>query len=95
MIVSKAKRIEYWNHFVARWAANEISPLHGLTRARLGRVKKAILLDDDFWFDIVLRHAGGDITPEQMMADDQANHEHAEGNFWVQLAQIMRDMGVI
>lgn len=87
MLVPEKKRFEYWNHFIARWATDREGGGYGVTGPRLRKIRAAIMADDDFWQDIVLRHGGRNLTPEQMQADDEANYEHCLGNFWGMLYQ--------
>lgn len=80
MLVLMRKRREYWNHFVAEAFVTRMPP--GVTGPRLRKVRRAILLCDDFWWDIVLRHGGTKLTPEQLRIQDPAQYEHCMGNFW-------------
>jgi len=82
MNVSQKKRYEYWNHFIAQWVVNRIGGGHGVTGPRLRKVQAEIMEDRDFWWDIVLRHGGDKVTPEQMAETDPLQYEHCMGNFW-------------
>lgn len=89
MDVSKAKRFEYWNHFLARWVLEKVGGGYGITGPRLRKIFPKIMEDDDFWWDIVSRHGGCEKTPEQMELEDQNQYDHCWGNFW---GMIMQDL---
>jgi len=80
--VSREKRREYWNHFIASWAIDRVGGGHGVTGPRLRKIRDEVMADDDFWWDIVLRHGGANLTPEQMQRTDPQQYEHCLGNFW-------------
>lgn len=81
------KRIQYWEHFIAAWACGEIEIGHGVTRAKLKKVKPIIMSDNEFWFDVINRHDGNHISPQEMKRQDAANYEHCCGNFCGMLYQ--------
>lgn len=80
-----AKRWEYWNHFIAQWIVDGSGGGHGITGARLRKAKDRIMSDDQFWADIVIRHGGLDMTPEEMKKRDSLVYDHCLGNFWGQV----------
>ena len=91
---TKAKKHEYWNHFITRWALEHLGGGYGptgtkVTAAKLCKVKPIIWEDDSFWGDILLRHGGSTIPPEQMMENFPDNYGHCIGNFWGMLIQTM------
>lgn len=95
MLVPEHKKHEYWNHFVARWAIGKTGHVPGITKVRLRNVKSILWNDNEFWSDIVYRHSGDKMTPEQMMKSDEATYEHCSGNFWGMIVQEMIERGWI
>lgn len=87
MNVAEHKKHEYWNHFVARFFLEKVGGGHGVTATRLRRVKVEIWEDSEFWQDIVWRHGGNDVTPEQMQKRDEVVYQHCLGNFWGMIYQ--------
>ena len=88
------KKHEYWNHFIALWAVEDLGGGYGptgrkVTGPRLRRAKELIWDDETFWDDILWRHNGYWSTPEQMANEDKALYEHCAGNFWGMLIQTM------
>jgi len=96
MHVSEKKKNEYWNHFVANAFTGALEIYRkppGVTGSRLRKLKPKLWQDDDFWWDIVSRHGGNDVTPEEMRYDDPAQYEHCLGNFWSMIIQDLHEMG--
>jgi len=81
-IVSNDKRHEYWNYFIAEWAIDKNHGPHGLTSAKLRKIKPRVMKDDMFWYDIILRHEASFKTPLQLFSDDKVAYDHLAGNFW-------------
>lgn len=91
MKVDEEKKHEYWNHFVAKiFTDGPKQP--GVTGPRLRKIKSIIWADEDFWFDILYRHGGENMTPEQML-DDGARYAHCSGNFWGMICQTLVEKG--
>ena len=91
---AEAKKHEYWNHFITKWALKHIGGGYGptgkkATAAKLCKVKLIIWNDATFWDDILLRHDGMYITPERMQQERSDVYEHCLGNFWGMLMQSM------
>jgi hypothetical protein len=95
MTVSTRKRFEYWNHFIAQWVLYPGKRYPSVTKTRLRKIMPQIMEDDDFWWDIVLRHGGDRMTPEEMATLDPQTYEHCLGNFWGGIHQDMMDAGLI
>lgn len=95
MQISEEKKNEYWNHFVALAYITQRGFPHGVTGPRLRQIKRVLWGDQDFWWDIVLRHGGNTITPEQMMGTDYDQYEHCKGNFWGGVMQVAVRRGMI
>lgn len=57
---------------------------NGFTEKRLTKLKTAIWNNDDFWWDLLLRH-GLDKTPLDLLPREVK--EHAIGNFWGMLSE--------
>lgn len=94
MRTPETKRHEYWNHFIAKWALDKIGG-SGITGPRLRKIKTAIITDDHFWWDVVNRHGGLEVTPEQMAIQYPAQYEHAMGNFWGMVMQNLVETGIL
>lgn len=99
-MITRAKKHEYFNHFVARFALEGIGGGYGVTGRkvtgrRLGKAKRAILADSALWSDILIRHSGFNITPEEMAERQPDVYEHALGNFWGMVNSIMAEVGII
>ena len=88
------KKHEYWNHFVAVFFVD--GPKYpSITGPRLRKIKPIIWTDQDFWFDILCRHLGNDMTPEQMAKFDRKLYEHCLGNFWGMVHQTLVEEGLL
>lgn len=94
MIVPESKRYEYWNHFVAQWAVCGTVG-RNITKTKLRKAMPRIMDDDGFWWDIVLRHGGDKVTPEEMAESDPRVYEHCQGNFWGGVYQDLTEMGLM
>jgi hypothetical protein len=92
--ICEAKKNEYWNHFVTKMFV-EGPRRPGATGARLRKAKALLWDDDDFWFDIVYRHGGEDMTPEAMESWDTNVYEHCFGNFWGMVTQTLVENGLL
>ena len=85
------KKIEYWRHFVSQKQFHT----HGMTTKRLERVLPFVLVSKNFWEDVLMRHSGDGITPEEMQAHSQQNYEHCMGNMNGMTMQIMIEQRII
>jgi len=95
MIIPQKKRLEYWNHFIARWVTDHEGGGHGVTGPRLRKIRAEILFDDYIWQDVILRHNGLDIFPEEMELTDRNIYDHCLGNFWGMVYQNMVYAGLL
>lgn len=92
-VASQIKRYEYWNHFIARWALEGgASPY--ITKAKLAKIKPRIMDDNEFWTDVIMRHDGDRLTPEQMQRVLPATYDHCSGNFWGMITQTIQELGM-
>ena len=66
-----------------------------VTGRRLYKAMDAIMSDDALWSDMLLRHSGFNITPEEMREQQLDVYEHALGNFWGMVNSIMAELGII
>lgn len=89
MTVSLEKRYEYWNHFIQAHAIGELA-IGRVTAKRLASVKDQILMDNHFWSDVIIRHGGDRMTPEQMKQAAPMTYQHCAGNFAGMLCQSLR-----
>lgn len=99
-MISRAKKYEYFNHFMARFVLEGVGGGYGVTGRkvtgrRLHKATRAIMTDDALWSDIILRHNAFDITPEKMMEQWPDVYEHCLGNFWGMVNSIMTELGII
>ena len=93
MIITEKKKHEYWNHFVATHFVH--GPKHqAITGPRLRKIEPIIWADEEFWFDILCRHRGNDMTPDQML-NDGALYAHCSGNFWGMICQTLVEKGLL
>lgn len=75
------KKHEYWNHWVNYVFVTAPNRLAGVTGKKLQRIRPFIWDDDEFWADILERHRGVDMTPEEMRLRSLSQYEHMIGNF--------------
>jgi hypothetical protein len=95
MYVPPQKKLEFWNHFIARWAMRVGSGgCHGATGLNLKQAHEKIMWDNEFWEDVVVHHGGLEMTPEEMEKTDREVYHHCLGNFWVRVATLLADMGL-
>lgn len=88
------KKHEYWNHFIAvLFVDGPRRP--SITSPRLRKIKPVIWADKDFWFDILRRHCGSDMSPEQMIEWDEEIYGHCCGNFWGMIHQTLVEEGLL
>jgi len=97
---AEAKKHEYWNHFIAKWALEKLGGGYGptggkVTATRLHKVKLIVFREEFFWQDILLRHDGMNMTPEQMIFNYPHTYDHCSGNFWGMLIQIMIENNIL
>lgn len=89
-----AKKHEYWNHFITKWALEKLGGGYGptgtkVTAVKLCKVKSIIWNDWSFWGDVLHRHGAAYVTPEIMLKEFPNTYEHCAGNFWGMLIQTM------
>lgn len=99
-IIDEAKKHEYWNHFISRWATEGIGGGFGptgrkVTGPRLRKAKELIWDDETFWGDIILRHNALGNSPEHLRKFQPDTYEHCLGNFWGMLNQTMVERGIL
>ena len=94
MRILDEKKHEYWNHFVTKYFTDG-RRYPGITGPRLRKIKSIIWADEDFWFDILYRHNGKDMSPDQMLNDYGALYAHCSGNFWGMICQTLVEEGML
>jgi len=93
MMFSEQKKHEYWNHFIAElYISNQKAQFTG---THLRKIKPLMWRDHDFWYDLLVRHSGNDMTPEQMRDSMRGLYDHAHGNFWGMIIQKMVENGIV
>ena len=93
MKVTEEKKCQYWDHFVAKYFTD--GRRHpGTTGPRLRKIKSIIWAGEDFWFDILCRHRGNDMTPTQML-NDGALYAQCSGKFWGMICQTLVEEGML
>jgi len=91
MQVSDKRKHLYWNHFISEaYLAPHGFPV-GTTGPRLSKIKAHLWDNERFWRDVVHRHSGNTVTPEQMAESEPVRYQHCQGNFWGIIAKILRD----
>ena len=85
---SKGKKEEYWNHFKDT-IFRKLNKCPSLTDKRMEKLKPIIWNDERFWGDILLRHGGNRMTPEEMKDRNIEWYEHCMGNFSGMLIQTL------
>ena len=91
MTYSNDKKNEYWNHFLTLkkyWA-------WGFTIKRLEKIKPDVWEDESFWDDILLRHNGNNISPNEMKNSSLEHYQHCFGNFCGMLNHIFWKKGIL
>jgi methyl coenzyme M reductase alpha subunit len=68
---------------------------NGFTLKRLEKVKSFVLTDKDIMFDLMERHSGNELTPEEMKEDDVENFNHCISNFAINILYKMRELNII
>lgn len=99
-MITRAKKHEYFNHFMMRLALEGVGGGYGptgrkITGRRLRKAQGTIMADDALWRDVLIRHTGLSITPEKMMEHYPETYEHALGNFWGMVNSVMAELGII
>ncbi len=90
------KKNEYWNHWIEYiFVSERQGKPHGVTGARLAKVKSHIWREKDFWFDVFDRHDGMYSTPEQMRDSDDPVYQHMIGNFSGMVYQLLVETGLV
>lgn len=91
MKTRESKKNEYWNHFL------EQKNFHffGFTKIRLERAKKIIWHDKDFWWDVLDRHPGMKMTPDEMKTNELDQYGHCIGNMAGMIMQVLIDEKII
>ena len=91
MNYSLNKKMEYWQHFVSQKQFHAF----GFTAKRLERVLPFVLAENHFWDDVLGRHAGLQMTPEQMKDNSEFNYNHCIRNMMGMVYQIMLEQKII
>lgn len=66
----------------------------GFTKRRLEKVKHYVLASQDIMWDLLDRHNGRMVTPQQMREEDSENFDHAISNFASSTLHMMVDKGI-
>ena len=82
--VSVAKKEEVWAHMLS------LPRPGGMTDVCLARVKSRIFVWDYFWQDVVVFHGLLSMTPEELKVAYLPAYNHAVGNFWGMVAEVVR-----
>lgn len=93
-MIDESKKIEYWLYFLSV-VDNNKKYYRYLTARRLKLARKKLWHDEDFWWDIILRHDGLNSTPEEMQKKSIENYNHMIGNFASWVWQRLVEMGEI
>lgn len=83
---------EKWFDFVMN---NAYYWTHGMTFRRLERVKEFVFEDKATMDDLLIRHRGHELTPQQMKEMDLELFRHCIGNFVCNIHYIMMDHKII
>ena len=94
-MIPERKKYEYWNHFVEQWIVERVGGAHGMTGARLRKVKPTIWRDEFFWRDVILRHDALHNSPEHLREYQPDVYGHCLGNFWGMIVQTMIEEGLL
>jgi len=68
---------------------------NGWTLKRLEKVKEAVFNNKDIMNDLMLRHRGDEMNPEQMKAHSEEQFNHCIGNFTCNIHYQMMDEKII
>ncbi len=68
---------------------------HGFTLKRLERVKAHVFADKDIMWDLMERHRGKDLLPDQLKEEDTMHFNHGIGNFTCAILYKMIDLRII
>jgi hypothetical protein len=85
------KRKQYWIWFLKQKKYHG----HGFTEIRLEKAWVLIKNDSEFWSDILIRHGGNHMSPQEMEQADRFNYEHCMGNMTGMIMQAMIENGII
>lgn len=81
----------WWDHFVG----SKKYHAHGFTIRRLEKARDFLWNDDDFWWDVLDRHRGREINPEDMEKSDPEMYHHLMGNMMGMIMQTMVEEKII
>lgn len=68
---------------------------HGMTEKRLLKVKEKVFNDEPTMYDLLIRHGGKDMTPDQLKEYDIHLFNHGYGNLVCNIHYIMMDEKII
>lgn len=80
MHTTPQQREAIWMHFTSH------SRPRGITTKKLNRIKKTLMMNDEFWADIIFRHGLDRETPDELLKTNKAIYDHCLGNFWATIA---------
>jgi len=91
LYLSEEKKEQYWTHF------SEAKKYHpkSLTDNRLAKIKEIVWADYFFWQDILVRHNGIQMSPEEMERDEPAAYDHCMGNMMGMIMEWLTRKGII
>jgi hypothetical protein len=81
----------WWDYIVNNkkyWA-------NGFTYPRLAKVKEHVFADKDIMWDLMVRHDGANLTPQQMQVSCKETFDHCVGNFFCNIANKMYELKII
>lgn len=67
----------------------------GFTKKRLEKVKEHVFSDKFIISDLLERHNGGNLTPNEMKSHDIKLFDHCISNFTCQISAKMRDLKIV
>lgn len=74
------RKLEYWYHFTDK-TQKGYRP-RNITDLRLGQLKESILNDADFWNDLMTPTGAEQKTPDELIADSDADYRQTRSKFW-------------
>ena len=84
-MINEEKKNEYWEYFTKQIDFSEFT---SLKIKSIEKIKPNVWDTDYFWKDILIRHGGNIVTPEEMKELDPFVYKHCMSNFGMMLSEI-------
>ena len=88
MIIPHDKRLAFWNFLITE----KVKKPKGVTPRRLAIIEKDVLVDDNFWFQVISRFGVELMSPEEVfLIERRSRADFVRSQFWAMCSDKIND----